>query len=383
MEEAIRQWLDDQSLHTSNLPLSILWYEAAWFSTAGSLVARNPLEMLPADHSRDILIAEEPERIGTFDSGPCWKSQFNNIIGVVHTNYDDYMEDAGIPMLARLGQAYFWETIICNNVDLLIRLSGFETITTQLSDVVPTEIVNVNGVAEQFLEIGEQVTTGGRPPRVPAYFIGNALWNKGYHDLLAMAEKVPDLRIDTYGSGSDEQAIRDAAVQKTAGRVVHHSRVSHYDPKLHSYSILVNPATSDVLCTVTMEALAMGKGVVLVQDPSNKFFIDGFPGRVFAYDRDDPASFSGAYESALAAGLPRPLPASQRRRLSWDAATQRLVDVAMTEDSGRHLAGVADDIAQCAHHLGMPEDLVHRHQQTLWSAQAIDDWSIAAGRVSP
>ena len=110
-----------------------------------------------------------------------------------------------------------------------------------------------------------------------AYFLAKAIWTKGYRGLFdelgeAMARVDGALpTVHTYGSGRDAQQIREA-VDAGGLPVVVHAGTDHASEELRGYRVFVNPSTSEVLCTATAEALAMGKRVLIPRHPSNAFF---------------------------------------------------------------------------------------------------------------
>jgi hypothetical protein len=99
-------------------------------------------------------------------------------------------------------------------------------------------------------------------------------------------------------------------------------RVDHASLK-EAYSIFVNPSISEVLCTTTAEALAMGKFVIIPVHPSNTFFLK-FP-NCLAYRNklEFVANLRWAFTHD-----PEPLTPELSREFTWEAATDRLIDAA-------------------------------------------------------
>ena len=97
-------------------------------------------------------------------------------------------------------------------------------------------------------------------------------------------------------------------------------------PKEHSLlkdcpsKIFLNPSITEVLCTTTAEALAMGKFVILPVHPSNEFFYQ-FP-NCLAYKNMD--EFVEHMKHALSCE-PEPLSKELKRIFTWEAAMERLV----------------------------------------------------------
>ncbi|GAQ79435.1 digalactosyldiacylglycerol synthase [Klebsormidium nitens] len=154
---------------------------------------------------------------------------------------------------------------------------------------------------------------------------GKSFANGGVSERGAAGGGLADLvHVDCYGTGPHEGEI-EAFAKEHALPLTFHGRIDHKE--LVQYKVYVNPAISDVVCTATAEALAMGKFAVIADHKSNEFFKDNFSGNCITFPSDDPDEFLRCLHFALA-HEPAPLTAEQRRLLTWEAATERFMQAA-------------------------------------------------------
>eukprot|EP00958_Prasinococcus_capsulatus_P022585 scaffold3187_cov361-Prasinococcus_capsulatus_cf.AAC.3 len=219
----------------------------------------------------------------------------------------------------------------------------------KLSDAVQSlprqQTCNVHGVAPHFLEIGDSFSKRLHDPAADststpaqefekdAYFIGKCLWAKGYKELLDMMTREKRkgramFACDCYGSGEDKQAVMNRAAKANLPLNFFGAR-DHADASLQKYKIYINPSQSDVLCTSTAEALAMGKFAIIADNPSNQFFKQ-FRNCTLC---KTPKDYQAAVERALATH-PEPLSQQERYTLTWEAATDRFLAAAAVEPDG-------------------------------------------------
>ncbi|GAB2271668.1 Digalactosyldiacylglycerol synthase 2, chloroplastic [Dionaea muscipula] len=324
-EAYVRRWVEERTGFTCDF--DICFYPGKFALDKRSILPVGDITEIIPDEESDVAVLEEPEHLTWFHHGKRWKTKFRLVVGVVHTNYLEYIRREKNAMQANLAKhVNNWVvSIYCHKV---IRLSG----ATQ--EFPRSVICNVHGVNPKFLEIGkkkkEQLENGDEAFTKGAYYIGKMVWNKGYRELLKLLKdhekELSGLEVDLYGKGEDSEEVKEAAQKlKLAVRV--HSGRDHGDPVFYDYKVFLNPSTSDVVCTTTAEALAMGKTVVCANHPSNEFFKQ-FPNCLMY---DDGVGFVAATRKALADD-PAPLTDEQRHELSWEAATQRFLRVAGLEE---------------------------------------------------
>jgi digalactosyldiacylglycerol synthase len=332
------------------------FYPARYHKYYNSIFALGDICDLIPNNTADVCILEEPEHLNWYRApgSSSWTSKFCHCVGVIHTNYKAYARDhapAGFlaaPLLAGVNSL-----VVQANCHKVVKLSGV------LQEFVPGgEVVeNVHGIREVFLKEGlRRATTNtvineeqaNSAHRRGVYFIGKLLWAKGFDLLLELEtyfrHKTGEyFDIDIYGSGPDEEEIKRAfnggLSEEGSGGILYSfmgssrqqqplpvnfmGRLDHSKLAGDSYSVFVNPSLTEVLCTTTAEAIAMGKWVVIPSHPSNAFF-EQFPNCLVYRSR---RGFVSQLKTALE-NDPPPLSDELAHLLSWDAATLRVVTAA-------------------------------------------------------
>lgn len=335
----VRKWLGRQ--HDAGKRVKVRFYDGVYSEEFGSILATGDITALFGSAAeRDVVVLEEPEHLTWHHAGRPWTEVFELVVGVVHTNYLEYAGKHGAlgPLRAAfLGVLNMW---VCSaHCHRVIRLSA----AVQHLPGAVTE--NVHGVRDAFLRIGED-RQGGAFQR-GAYFLAKMLWTKGYADLLDLLEMQYDgssaaQRFDLFGAGPDLEAIR-ARVRGSpalAAVRVHGVVVDHASEYLRDYQVYVNASRSDVVCTATAEALAMGKRVVILRHPSNHFFAR-FRNTSFY---DTPQQFAAQLQHALQKA-PLPLSPRERADLGWAAATARFYNAVRLDAAPPYRPRVAAALA--------------------------------------
>ncbi|CAL8463148.1 g2682 [Coccomyxa elongata] len=329
-EEYVRAWARKRT----GLPcdFKVAFYPGRYAAEKCSILpVGDPTSYIP-DSEADVAVLEEPEHLNWYHHGRRWTDKFQHVVGIIHTNYLDYAqrEEGGALKAKALAVV---NQIVC-------RMHCHKIV--KLSDAVqemPRSVTQfVHGVPGSFLAVGEAKAKpppdGGPRFTKGAYFIGKAIWAKGYTELLDLMEKDSASRemhthVDCYGYGDDLEELKAASARKKLPLQFHGAR-DHLDDSMHEYRVFVNPSTSDVVATTTAEALAMGKWVVVADLPCNAFF-KRFSNCLTYRTQEE---FSERLRTALAQE-PHPMSSEERRRLTWEDATERFLDAAELKSGER------------------------------------------------
>lgn len=317
-------WGDENDEDGNGSPrYRIRFYSGKYAPALGSIIPTQDIQpLVPQDVS--CIVLEEPEHLTWYHSGKRWIRAFDShvpVVGVMHTNYVDYARrmagDAASVTLKQLNK------FLCRqHTHKVIKLSA------AVQKLPREEVCFVHGVSEGFLRMGKSVKAGEVVFEKAAYFLGKALWAKGFEELLDKMEAHEYLCaqngkeaicVDVYGHGKELEEIQNES--STRGLSLNFlGPKDHLSEDMAAYRVFVNPSTSDVVATTSAEALAMGKWILVPKHPCNSFFAD-FQ-NCLVYENDD--QFSDMLIHA-AHHDPQPLLESEINRLTWECATDRLL----------------------------------------------------------
>lgn len=288
----------------------VVFYDASYEQDIGCILQRACVDIITTIPSgfRDVALLEEPEHLNWIHTGASWREHFRYVLGIVHTNYVHYAENREGWLRGQLTK--LWGKFLCeSHTDEIIHISP-----ATLASEIPGVVCHVNGVRSLFLKHQHD------PNAHVIYFLGKALWSKGYRNLTDLCERnewFPGM--STFGSGPDVEEIV-SHIQTRNLPIQHHDERPHVPAPFAPYKTFFNPSTSEVLCTATGEALAMGKFVILPKHSSNEYYYMFQNCLVYQTDDELHQCFQRAQSTS-----PRPLLSWEQRRLSWASATVRLL----------------------------------------------------------
>ncbi|MQL84717.1 hypothetical protein Taro_017237 [Colocasia esculenta] len=352
-EAYIRSWLEERIGFKPEFKIS--FYPGKFQKERRSIIPAGDTSQFVSSKEADIAILEEPEHLNWYHHGKRWTDKFNYVVGVVHTNYLEYIKREKNGAL----QAFFVKHI--NNLVTRAYCHKVLRLSAATQELPKSTVCNVHGVNPKFLKVGEKIAAerelGQQTFSKGAYFLGKMVWAKGYRELIDLLTKhrsdLDGFKLDVFGNGEDSHEVQ-AAARKFDLNINFLKGRDHADDSLHGYKVFINPSVSDVLCTATAEALAMGKFVVCADHPSNYFF-KAFPNCLTYKTSDD---FVAKVKEALSSE-PQPLTLEQRYNLSWEAATERFMEYSelgkvLSNIHGEGKVGVKGDSNQMKKSISMP-----------------------------
>eukprot|EP00890_Picochlorum_soloecismus_P002060 jgi/Picsp_1/2855/NSC_01080-R1_glycosyltransferase family 4 protein len=310
--------------NTGEPEFCIGFYRGKYAPALGSIIPAEDIQPL-VPRNVSCVVLEEPEHLTWYHSGCRWIRAFEKyvpVIGIMHTNYVDYArrmagETASLT-LKRLNR------FLCRqHTHRVIKLSD------AVQKLPREETCFVHGVSEKFLDVGRQVCSTDWKFSKGAYFLGKALWAKGFEELLERVSehatacqqtRKESVSIDVYGHGKELNEIVDASIERELP-IQFLGPKDHLSKEMAEYRVFVNPSTSDVVATTSAEALAMGKWLLVPKHPCNQFFAGNFR-NCLVYN--SATEFSELIVHATTTD-PHKLSKEEMYSLSWECATQRFL----------------------------------------------------------
>uniref|UniRef100_A0A6N2NCZ4 Digalactosyldiacylglycerol synthase n=1 Tax=Salix viminalis TaxID=40686 RepID=A0A6N2NCZ4_SALVM len=148
-ENYIRNWLEERVGFKADFKIS--FYPGKFSKERRSIIPAGDTSQFVPSKDADIAILEEPEHLNWYHHGKRWTDKFNHVVGVVHTNYLEYIKREKNGAL----QAFLVKHI--NNLVTRAYCHKVLRLSAATQDLPKSVICNVHGVNPKFLKIGEKV----------------------------------------------------------------------------------------------------------------------------------------------------------------------------------------------------------------------------------
>lgn len=316
---------DEQASWIQNIyaagKVRIIFYPAWWSARWRSIFPRGSLAPhLPA---ADLLVLEEPEHLGMFQPWMAIRRQVQagTVLGIIHTNYAYYLQSGtawGKPPRIQAALCAYLGWIASRSCDRVIRLSA------AVPALAGASVIPVNGVDERYLSLRHDEPLDG------LYFIGKLIWEKGLREMIECLAQTPGNSLHVFGTG-EAQCVTDlhTLASRHGVKLVLRGHSATPWADLLRFKVFINCSRSEVLCTATAEALAMGKFALVPKHPSNDYF--SCHPNCLVYD--SPEEFNLQLSKARST---EPARVAAVEIFSWDAATSRLLGVLDSMEKGRY-----------------------------------------------
>ena len=385
-ETFVRNWVKERcGFDVPNLKLN--FYPGRYATDKMSIIPVGDVSS-HIKNSNDVAVLEEPEHLNWFHTGPRWSDTFEHVVGIIHTNYLDYvrLENHGKVKEKALG--------FVNSVVSRVHCHKVIKLSDAVQEFPRSCTMNVHGVSPVFLDVGASKAAAKRvqlmreddelldnvgltnsEPQFAsitsttkasssssslsaakrkkkkdinnnnnetnenersvftkgAYFLGKVVWGKGYHELLdcvekhnANAEYGQTCPISMDVYGNGEDL---ESVERTA---MDKKLPLNFKGRLDH----ANPTVHDYKIFVnpslsdvvaTTTAEALAMGkFVVCAKHPSNEFFSSFPNCLTYGNQEE---FSQCMKKAFDTE-PKPLSAEDAYRLSWEAATDRFLDAA-------------------------------------------------------
>mmetsp|Transcript_22471 Transcript_22471/g.32178 ORF Transcript_22471/g.32178 Transcript_22471/m.32178 type:complete len:811 (-) Transcript_22471:2321-4753(-) len=258
-ENFIRNWMRQQDgIREEADPdtgIRILFYPARYHTGLRSIFAMGDIcsLVLPeGEEQGDVAILEEAEHLSWYRApGDGWTKKFKFVIGVMHTNYKEYISGSISGLWSAPGVELISSAMVRAYCHKIIKLS--DTLQTYAPE---KEVVsNVHGVRQEFITEGSRrgnatllktsntrtndeesyedidlADNGSAAKITNTYFIGKILWAKGLARLIDLEEYYKQcsgqyFSIDVYGNGPEEEEIKRAFFGRNASDISAYSKL--------------------------------------------------------------------------------------------------------------------------------------------------------------